>query len=300
TSLVSEDAVRQALLEYAKKKCCYSSGPAQEMLLQDFHPFNTFRYRLDTFTENRLCHWMTEPYYGGEVDGAGNGPPPNRWDIQVEPRHLFRKSKHRMPLPHTSSVEICLYCFGRGRNICGSCCGLGRSRCMFCGGSGRNTDHTCTACGGSGRVLCPGCFGSGSQQCRTCRGQKRVIKYIQLTIKWKNHNFEFLADHQSDFTTKRFKKVTGEILLSDEQQTVSPITNFPEPSINEASVRGLTEHRTTFTDCRIRRQRHTIEWLPLTKVDYTWKGAEYHYYVYGNENRAYAKDYPRKCCCAIM
>ncbi|XP_066451070.1 uncharacterized protein [Eleutherodactylus coqui] len=300
TSLVSEDAARQALLEYAEKKCCYSSGPAQEMLLQDFHPFNTFRYRLDTFTETRICKWVTDPYYGGEVDGADNGPPPDPWDIQKEPQHLFQKSKHRMPLPHTSSVETCSHCCGSGSNTCGSCGGSGRSTCMSCGGSGWNTDQSCSSCGGSGCDRCSWCSGSGSQCCTTCWGQGRVIKYIRLTIKWENHNFEFLADHQSDFTTKRFKKATGEILLSDEQQTVSPVTNFPEPSINEASEKVISQHRTTFTYCRILRQRHTIEWLPLTKVDYIWKGAEYHYYVYGKENRAYAKDYPRKCCCAIM
>ncbi|KAG9462220.1 hypothetical protein GDO78_014646 [Eleutherodactylus coqui] len=80
----------------------------------------------------------------------------------------------------------------------------------------------------------------------------------------------------------------------NEDPAVSPVTNFPEPSINKASKKMISQHRSEFAACRILRQRHTIEWLPLTKVDYIWKGAEYHYYVYGKENRAYAKDYPRK------
>ncbi|XP_066450782.1 protein SSUH2 homolog [Eleutherodactylus coqui] len=299
TSPISEDAARQALLEYAKKKHFYSSRPVQEMLLQNFHLFNAFRYCLETFTENRTCKWMAVPYNGEEVDDAGNGPHPNPWDIQKRPPHLFRKSEYHMPLPRTSSVKTCSQCRGRGRNICGSCGGSGWSRCMACGVSPTNLNQTCTACGGMGQVRCCMCSGCGFKRCTTCCGQGRLVTYIQLTIKWENHNFEFLADHQSDFPTKRFKKVTGEILLSDEQRTVSPVTNFPEPSINEASENMISQHRSEFAACRILRQRHTIEWLPLTKVDYTWKGAEYHYYVYGKENRAYVEDYPRKYC-AIM
>ncbi|XP_075688640.1 protein SSUH2 homolog [Rhinoderma darwinii] len=289
TSLISEDVARQALMEYAKKKCCYSTGPAQHMLLQHLQPFNTFRYRLDTFTETRICKWVSDPYYGEEVDGPGNGPPPDAWDLQAEPPTLFQNAEYYMALPHTSSIEICLQCGGLGRSMCRNCFGAGRGLYEL------SPIHL-----NSRRKLCLGCGGSGYQHCTTCGSTGKLLKYIQVTIKWENHNFEFVADHNSDFTTKRFKKVTGEIIFSDEQQMVLPVTNFPKPSINEASENVIYHHRAEFTNSKIMRQRHSIEWLPLTKVDYTWNGAEYDYFVYGKENRAYTQNYPRKCCCTIM
>ncbi|XP_066453075.1 protein SSUH2 homolog isoform X2 [Eleutherodactylus coqui] len=269
------------------------------MVFKRLRPFEAFRYCLDTFTENRTCERLTVPYNGREVDGAGNGPPPNCWDIQKRPPHLFRDSVYHMPLPHTSSVMKCFQCCGHGSKGCIICCGSGRSRCMACGGSGWFINQTCIACYGNGDIGCLGCRGTGFEPCTTCCGQGRLVTYIQLTIKWENHNVEFLAYDKTDFPTKRFDEVTGKILFSDEQQTVSPVTNFPEPLINEASEDVISEHRSEFADCKILRQRHTIEWLPLTKVYYTWKDAEYYYYVYGKENRAYVEDYPKKSC-AIM
>ncbi|XP_044157052.1 protein SSUH2 homolog isoform X2 [Bufo gargarizans] len=300
TSLISEDAARQALLEYATKKWCYSTGPARQMILRDFQPFNTFRYRLDTFTETRICKWVSEPHFGGEVDGPENGLAPNAWDLPAEPPCLFRNAEYCRPLPHTASVQTCSDCGGRGRNTCIVCYGAGRRTCASCGGCGRSNNQMCFACSGVGRNTCISCGGSGYQQCFTCSSQGEVVRYILLTVKWENHNFEFIADHKSDFKSKRFKKVTGENIFSDEQQMVTPVTSFPEPSISEASGNVISQHRATFTNSKILQQRHSIEWLPLTRVTYTWHNAEYDYYVYGTENKAYAKNYPRKCCCTIM
>ncbi|XP_040263128.1 protein SSUH2 homolog isoform X2 [Bufo bufo] len=298
TSLISEDAARQALLEYATKKWCYSTGPARQMILRDFQPFNTFRYRLDTFTETRICKWVSEPHFGGEVDGPENGLAPNAWDLPAEPPCLFRNAEHCMPLPHTASVQverttqrqvqvsnklrvISKFPFHRPAQIVAVAAG---------------THAYCAM----GLVGCISCGGSGYQQCFTCCSKGEVVRYILLTVKWENHNFEFIADHKSDFKSKRFKKVTGENIFSDEQQMVTPVTSFPEPSISEASENVISQHLATFTNSKIQQQRHSIEWLPLTRVTYTWHNAEYDYYVYGTENKAYAKNYPRKCCCTIM
>ncbi|XP_071983828.1 protein SSUH2 homolog isoform X2 [Engystomops pustulosus] len=297
---ISEDDARQSFLEYAEKHCCYSSAPAQDMTIQNLQNFNTHRYSLVTFTESRTCAWKAEPYNGQEVDGPANGPAPSTWEVIVNRPDWFVTGQNRVRVPHTSVVEICSNCCGRGRVRCASCCGTGRGMCMGCCGSGRSGDRMCYSCGGIGRARCSWCSGTGLQLCFTCVGKGELLKYLRLKVKWENHNFNFIADHKSDFPNKRFKKVTGKIVFSDERQMVSPVTNFPETSINEASQNVIVQHRTEFQQCRILRQRHSIEWLPLTKVNYIWKSTEYDYYVYGNENKAYAKNYPRKCCCAVM
>lgn len=40
---VSEDAAKEALIQYAASKCCYSSAPAKEMVFRNLQPFNTYR-----------------------------------------------------------------------------------------------------------------------------------------------------------------------------------------------------------------------------------------------------------------
>ncbi|KAG8536279.1 hypothetical protein GDO81_026736, partial [Engystomops pustulosus] len=64
---VSEEDARKALMDYANGKCCYRSTPAEEMDFHELRPFNTYRYRLETFTESRTCDWVTKPYRGQYV-----------------------------------------------------------------------------------------------------------------------------------------------------------------------------------------------------------------------------------------
>uniref|UniRef100_R4G988 Uncharacterized protein n=1 Tax=Anolis carolinensis TaxID=28377 RepID=R4G988_ANOCA len=61
---ISEDEAKEAFVEYVSSKCCYSKAPAMEMSLQDLQTFNTYRYRLETFTESRSTARKAEPYNG--------------------------------------------------------------------------------------------------------------------------------------------------------------------------------------------------------------------------------------------
>ncbi|XP_075040305.1 protein SSUH2 homolog [Mixophyes fleayi] len=230
-SYVSEDDARQAFLEYADKKCCYSTGPAKEMDNLNFQAFNTYKYCLETFTESRDCKWKCVPYSDGDVDGPENGTSPDPWKIRVDPPNLYEKDKQKVVVPHTSTVQV---------------------------------------------------------------------KTVSETSILNNYIFVFLADQNSEFPSERFNKVTGDIVLEDEQSWLSPITDFVDQSINEASQNAIYEHQNELTSCQILRQRHSIEWLPLTQVDYNWKGKNYHYFVYGKENRAYTNNYPKSCCCVLM
>lgn len=47
-------------------------------------------------------------------------------------------------------------------------------------------------------------------------------------------------------------------------------------------------------------QRQTIELIPVTKVTYLWKGKSHIYFVYGNEFKVHADNYPATCCCSVM
>uniref|UniRef100_A0A8C5PZ87 Protein SSUH2 homolog n=2 Tax=Leptobrachium leishanense TaxID=445787 RepID=A0A8C5PZ87_9ANUR len=299
-SISNEDA-KEALLEYANGECCYGNSPVEEMQIQSLKPFNTYRYRLETFTESRACDWTTTPFTGQNVDSANNGPAPLPWHVPVNNPALFKDEQLKMPVPHTSSIKPCPLCNGVGKTVCQKCHGS-RGECKRCNGKGQNSSNeTCDQCGGDGKENCKTCNNSNIQKCPTCNGKGQVVSFIELTVTWKNNLSEFIPDPRSEFPISKFEKVNGEKVFCDENMMVPPLVSFPEPSINHASQNCVQEHRTKyFATCRVLKQKQSIEWLPLTKVDYTWKGKPYNYFVYGKEKKVHTDKYAQTCCCVIL
>nr|XP_033782002.1 protein SSUH2 homolog [Geotrypetes seraphini] len=299
---ISEDMAKETFKKYASRKCCYSTAPTNEMIFRDFRPFNTYRYCLETFTESRSSEWVSVPYRGEVVDSNAFGPAPFPWDIRVSVPALFQDSKTKVKVPHTSSVKPCYQCLALGRIRCHKCNAAGRVQCWVCEGRGKQfSDSQCSHCHGFGTEKCMQCAGTGHRNCDQCGANGQLLCYLQLIVKWKTNKFVFVVDQQSGFPMDFFQKVTGKIIFTDEQSMVHPLVTFPDPAINQASQNAVQRHITQFasTAC-ILRQRQTVELIPLTKVDYEWKGMQYTFFVYGEENSVYTDDYPAKCCCSVM
>lgn len=298
---ISEDFAKDAFIEYASSKCCYSSRPAKELVFTDLQAHNTYRYRLETFVESRKTEWDSVPYTGQVVDSYGSCVPAP-WDIAVQVPAMFQNGKRAVQVPHTSSVKGCHNCLALGKSACQKCIASGWMQCWVCNGSGRRmSDDRCSHCNGVGRVRCTECSGSGSKTCHTCAGKGQLLFFINLIVEWKNHIYEFVPDKRSGFPVDRVSKVTGELLFTDTQYMVYPVVSFPDNAINQASQTAVREHQAQFvTTSRILQQRQTIELIPVTRVHYTWKEKTYIYFVYGAEHKVYTDDYPAKCCCCTI
>ncbi|XP_060094262.1 protein SSUH2 homolog isoform X2 [Heteronotia binoei] len=300
TLYVSEQDVKEALLQHVSSKHFYRSSPAKHMKVQNIIPLNTYRYHLETFTEHRQTHQASELYDGGFIDSYDVAPPPAPWDIVVDPPPLFTDCEMHIPIPHTYSVENCPDCKGRGSIICPSCRGAGKKTCSSCNGSGTTWEdgfQICTFCGGSGKVSCFKCRSSGKLKCHRCNGSGVLLFHTELTIIWKNNISEHVVDKNSGFPIYRLQEVTGKEIFSDENSLVYPIINFPEPSISEGSRACIEQHRIQFaSESCILIQKQAIEVVPVSKVEYEWKGKLHSFYVYGNEKKVYAEDYPGKFC----
>ncbi|XP_077134700.1 protein SSUH2 homolog [Ranitomeya variabilis] len=300
---ISEEDARQAFLELAAKHCCYSSTPAEEMTIDQMEGFPVYRYSLQSFIEERTTYWKTNVYYGEEVDGSFNGPAPGRWNIQVNCPEWFKEDKCHVTVPHTSEVKNCSDCDGNGKKVCPSCKGKRRKDCMACFGSGQTFQgDTCFSCGGTGKIICFTCKARGKITCSNCSGQGQVITFLEMKVKWENLDCSIIVYDDPEFPFDRFEKVSGEVIVSDEDNLVEPITTFSEQSVNEASQESIEQHAAALPDnTRIIRQMQQVESLLFTKVHYTWGEKQGEYYVYGQENKAYCDNYPKKCrCCAIM
>ncbi|KAJ8359003.1 hypothetical protein SKAU_G00155280 [Synaphobranchus kaupii] len=298
---INEVMAQEAFIEYAASKCCYSSNPAKEMVFTDLQAHNTYRYRLETFTESRCTEWASEPYTGQIVDGY-MGVAPGPWDIAVSIPALFQDEKKEVRVPHTSSVKGCHSCMTLGRNPCEKCVTSGMMQCWVCKGSGRRmSDDRCRHCNGIGRVRCTTCSGAGSKTCNTCQGRGQLLCFIKLVVKWKNNMFENVVDKHSGLSMDRISAVTGEMMFSDMHPVVYPVVGFPDNAINQLAERSVREHQARFfSSCRVLQQRQTIELIPITRVHYSWKDKTHIYFVYGAEHKVYTDDYPAKCCCCSL
>ncbi|KAA0714373.1 Protein SSUH2 -like protein [Triplophysa tibetana] len=298
---ISEDRARVALRAYVSSKCCYSSGPVDEGVITSMETFNTYRYRLETFTESRTSEWSNEPYTAQTVD-AGVQPAPGPWQIATKPPTFFQDQKQDIKVPYTSSVKNCHKCLGMGRGPCTACAGAGNKECSPCRGTGHNqTDDRCIHCSGRGRENCSSCKGQGNCECATCRGKRQLLVFINVSVKWTTEKDNFVAQQSSGLKIENLESVTGKQLFQDTQYMLYPVFGFPDVSVAQASDRFLKEHQAKYAQTsRVLQQRQTIELIPITKVNYMWKGKSYVYFVYGNEFEVNAEDYPATCCCSVM
>ncbi|XP_067855067.1 protein SSUH2 homolog isoform X2 [Heptranchias perlo] len=241
---ITEETAREAFIQFASSKCCYSSSPAKEMDFRDLRPYNTYRYRLESFTESRSTEWTTVPYKGQFVDGSAYGVPPLPWNIIVKMPPVFQDHTMNIPVPHTSSMKGCHACMAMGRRACTKCTATGKVKCWVCHGRGfRFTDDRCNHCNGIGLQCCDSCAGCGTKPCGMCKQSGQLLVYIQLTIKWKNYISEQVADQQSGLPVDCYSKVTGQNVCTDEQVRVYPIIGFPDSQVDQASQRAIQEHQ---------------------------------------------------------
>ncbi|XP_073498897.1 protein SSUH2 homolog [Phyllobates terribilis] len=173
----------------------------------------------------------------------------------------------------------------------------------MCSGSGESFQgESCITCSGDGKTICYTCSAKGKVKCSNCSGQGKLITFLQMKVKWKNlESCLVLVFDKAEFPGNRFQKVSGDVLVLDEDTVVERITTFHESSINEASQRSIEQRAAALpANTKIVRQMQQVESLPFSKVHYTWGGKQGEYFIYGQENKAYCNNYPKKCCCAIM
>lgn len=306
---LSEEDCRDAILQHANENCCYGTKPAEEMKITNTMGITALHYKLETFTESRSTKKKKKPYMGGPVDGPENGTPPAPWAIPCQPKMLFKDDKIKIEVPHTAKVKKCKDCKGRGWETCDECDGWGRVECDHCDGSGRRDmmdpdgNHVSTDCpycqGGMSR--CYDCGGDGRVVCDDCKGYRKLKCFIQLKVKFKNHDQDYVLE-TSDLPDHLVTTVGGNVLFEQTLPMVWPVTQYPVREINDNSVNMVNQHRINWPNELIQQQRQVLRGVPVTEVHYKWDDVSTRFWVYGTERRVYAPDYPQQCCwgCSIL
>lgn len=296
---ISEEEAHEAFKSFASGNCCWSSAPAKDGVITNMEPFNTYRYRLETYTEFRSTEWAQKPHEG-EPQDFYTQPAPRPWEVPATPPNHFTDQTKEIRVPFTSSIKECYQCRAMGTLPCDTCRGDGKKPCWVCNGAGTTDVGNCSRCNGTGTDQCDTCTGRGTKECDICKGKRQLLAYINLKVEWKNNVEDHVVQQQSGLNPDDLQNVHGKELFKNSNYLLYPLVGFPNPAISEASERMVRDHQSKYVqNSRILQQRQTVELIPVSKVSYKWKGDTHIFYVYGNERQVSA-DYPATCCCVVM
>ena len=145
--------------------------------------------------------------------------------------------------------------------------------------------------------------GGGTLDCPECEGSSELLCFIQLRISWQCHTSDWFTDHSS-LPNILLSDASGQVAYEEEGERVFPVESFDDEVIKMASAQLVSSHASKFPEEKILRQRHQVRVVPVTKVNYEWKGRTRSFFVYGYENKVYLPNnsYPQAYCwgCSIM
>ncbi|CAK8687619.1 unnamed protein product [Clavelina lepadiformis] len=204
TSSISKYEARAAICRHASTKRKYSTKAAEKMCIKHIETYTIWHDCLETVKEHRFKTTKQKPYKGNLSAGSrpSTGKIPNIWEMKV-PYYNGQETKYYV-IPHTSHIEKCSGCSGKGEEICYNCSGAGSKMCWYCHDNGMTdvtghryetnhytngqelvrhvTQETCHHCGGCGYSTCHTCGGRRANECRLCDGNGKMEKYSQLEV----------------------------------------------------------------------------------------------------------------------
>jgi len=189
---------------------------------------------------------------------------------------------------------------------CSSCGGRGYIPCTSC----RNGYRNCNYCGGRGQVTCWTCRGRGMLTCDICNGEGEVVSYLYFNDIFKPITKTEIINHpdlpkdiisgesihiyheEKDTIKKTVKEQEGTIVLEIIQKTIPEniLETLPHISVKTAVLQLISSSREAKKigimgkDCRILKQKLTINQINVISVVYKYLNKLYFIWLYGKEN----------------
>lgn len=305
---VSEATAREALLNLAKKDCCWSKGPATKCEILSRIAIASFHLKLETFQETRGSHEAHDRNINSHHPG---GQEPGIWSMPVVHPPHFQDTVAVHDIPFTSHVRTCFCCNGSGKVKCQPCHGSGRTACVRCGGDGKishtthkdgkteTTQSNCGTCHASGKVSCSRCHGSGNVTCGECGGPGKLRHWKKMTVTHKTVVHEQMVDKidDKDLPPALLEEAPGRTVISHQAHGLAALTGLM-PDLCAASVEetGKARQHMLGSGGVQHQQRLTVRCIPVTACRAKYGSAEFGFWVYGDDNRCNSPEYPSKCC----
>ncbi|KAJ7535898.1 hypothetical protein O6H91_12G050200 [Diphasiastrum complanatum] len=314
---LQEEEIRELLIDYVSKHCCWGPRPANRWKIQKVEDCNAYFGALETFIEERDVLEVTEPYSGEFVDGKKSGRVSGPWEVDMRaefPLLFTAKKVARVQIPNSEFMARCADCSGRGELPCPSCNlqGSGNNQsgkvmvCPACHGRGLiahldGSDSNCTNCKGVGKLPCSTCRSFGKIKCGKCDSKGALIARKVLLVTWQTLWTKKVAasSHAASVPDEVFHRAKGANLFSAQAQRCQPVI-FPDlPGLTKFSSDVVAERAAVPSAARVICERHQINFIPVTRVVMAHGNRSFEFYIVGLHKEIYLKDYPYKCCSGI-
>lgn len=262
---ISQEQIRQLLINHVKGKHFYSQKPLNQMVFDDILMYNGYFYELNTLTETRIVSYGQRPYQRSTLVDGYNFGPPNVWDIEVPPPGKFEDySTHLMTIPHTDEIRSCRKCKGTGVLV---------SAGTTANGTNVRTQRTCASCLKS-----------------TC-----VILYQQFRSVFQADKQQMMNGRPETIDANDFIKAGAIEVFNEMNERATPLARgqFVDEEIVEFSQRATTK---VFANKAIKRQQQIICAIPVVEVIYTFNNTPGTFYLYGTKREVHFPKYPRSYC----
>uniref|UniRef100_A0A8R1I685 DOMON domain-containing protein n=1 Tax=Caenorhabditis japonica TaxID=281687 RepID=A0A8R1I685_CAEJA len=159
---------------------------------------------------------------------------------------------------------------------------------------GIGTHDLCYMCHGRGIKECHQCKGGGKKPCTSCSGTGSIKNYTRIKVYFKNSRSEHYTT--CEVPEKLLLGAEGKLIFDEEADYVAPISKYPQEDVNKISRQFCEQHlQKCMGVCRVIRQRHCINAIPIGKVHFTLGNEKGVFYVYGNQKLCYFPHFPSKC-----
>ncbi|CCF23330.1 Suppressor of Stomatin mutant Uncoordination [Caenorhabditis elegans] len=159
---------------------------------------------------------------------------------------------------------------------------------------GIGTHDLCYMCHGRGIKECHHCKGGGKKPCTSCSGTGSVRNYTRIKVYFKNEKSEHYTE--SEIPEKLLFQAEGKRIFEEEQDYIIPISQYQEEDVNKMSKLFCAQHlQKCMGVCRVIRQRHYMNAIPISKVHFSLGGEKGIFYVYGTQKLCYFPNFPSKC-----
>ncbi|CAL2039150.1 unnamed protein product [Caenorhabditis brenneri] len=95
---------------------------------------------------------------------------------------------------------------------------------------------------------------------------------------------------------KLLLQAEGKRIFEEEQDYIIPISRYPQEDVNNMSKLFCAQHlQKCMGVCRVIRQRHYMNAIPISKVHFSLGNEKGIFYVYGTQKLCYFPNFPSKC-----
>jgi hypothetical protein len=285
----------------------------------------TYIYRLETYVEHRTGSWVTVPYAGQEDKDKTSDehpdldePPANFWDFTpTPPIPHFENGQQTYVLPDSATIYTCPDCGGCGEMDCDECHGELKARCKKCNGTGHTgvlkMKAVCIQCK-RGKIDCPECDGTGQINCDYCHGHGLVTSAYEMDVQWQKMeetpviivNGQLGPKYNEMLANIKVKELkVNEAIAARCSSSPEPFQgkDFADLAVQKTSKEKLQQIAQKDLDegSRIIEYRQSVHRVKSTLINFTCKGKEGEFIIYGPQNLLFFPNaYPKNSSCSLL